>query len=51
MFPDDLVHRMAPYSPMYHRFIEQLKADGYEVIGYARKSTGHEELNARVRLL
>ncbi|ORX54058.1 hypothetical protein DM01DRAFT_1287208, partial [Hesseltinella vesiculosa] len=39
------------HLPTYHLFIEQLKTNGYEIIGYARKSAGSEELDTRVRLL
>jgi hypothetical protein len=37
--------------PAYHAFLEKLKMEGYEIIGYARKSLGPEDSDTRARLL
>lgn len=35
-----LAHNIANYQSKYERFINKLKKDGFEVVGYVRKSPG-----------
>ncbi|KAI7861400.1 hypothetical protein BDF14DRAFT_373284 [Spinellus fusiger] len=39
------------YLPCYQRYIGSLYEEGYQVVGYARKSIGNEDNNTRIRLL
>ncbi|KAI8099241.1 uncharacterized protein BX664DRAFT_254091, partial [Halteromyces radiatus] len=47
----DVVRRITNYLPAYLAFLEKLKMEGYEIIGYARKSLGPEDSDTRARLL
>ncbi|KAI7849802.1 hypothetical protein BDC45DRAFT_266645 [Circinella umbellata] len=38
MKPDDRAQNINSYQSRYQEFIKNLKADGYDIIGYARKS-------------
>ncbi|ORE02787.1 hypothetical protein BCV72DRAFT_214558, partial [Rhizopus microsporus var. microsporus] len=35
----------------FQQYINNLKSNGYEVIGYVRKSYGNEDKDTRIRLL
>ena len=37
--------------PRYQGYIENLQKEGYQVVGYARKSVGNEDDDTRMRLL
>ncbi|CAO3684585.1 unnamed protein product [Umbelopsis vinacea] len=50
-FIDNIVLCICKLLPNYQQFINGLKADGYHIVGYARKSPGNEDSETRARLL
>lgn len=50
-FLDDIAKKVVDYLPNYQNYIEDLKKEGYIIVGYARKSTTNEDDDSRVRLL
>ncbi|OAD70841.1 hypothetical protein PHYBLDRAFT_64084 [Phycomyces blakesleeanus NRRL 1555(-)] len=47
---DNLINSMRTYLPKYQESLKNLKKNGYEIIGYARKSPS-EDVTSRARLL
>ncbi|ORZ11506.1 hypothetical protein BCR42DRAFT_332687, partial [Absidia repens] len=41
--------KILDYLPHYQLFIENLKEDGYNLVGYARKSKSNESTESRIR--
>ncbi|KAL0144890.1 hypothetical protein V8B55DRAFT_1407661 [Mucor lusitanicus] len=48
---NDIAKKVVDYLPNYQNYIEDLKKEGYIIVGYARKSTTNEDDDSRVRLL
>ncbi|KAI8993513.1 hypothetical protein BDB01DRAFT_716486 [Pilobolus umbonatus] len=48
---DDLINSICTYLPKYQESLKNLKKNGYEIIGYARKSPTGEDITCRTRLL
>lgn len=51
LFLDHIVEAITTYIPRYQNYINSLKKQGCTIIGYARKSIGHEDEENRKRLL
>ncbi|KAI7895915.1 uncharacterized protein EV154DRAFT_494181 [Mucor mucedo] len=47
----DIANGIREDIPKFQQYVGNLKADGYEVIGYVRKSHGDEDKDTRIRLL
>ncbi|ORX42678.1 hypothetical protein DM01DRAFT_1330024 [Hesseltinella vesiculosa] len=50
-FISSIVDKIVTVMPKYQLFITNLKKEGYQVVGYARKSPGEEKVDDRIRLL
>ncbi|KAG2216305.1 hypothetical protein INT45_011237 [Circinella minor] len=50
-FANDLADSICTYLPKYQESLRNLKIDGYEIIGYARKSPTGENVTSKTRLL
>ncbi|KAI9017929.1 hypothetical protein CLU79DRAFT_762270 [Phycomyces nitens] len=50
-FHDDIKSAICQYLPMYQESIKNLKRNGCEIVGYARKSPSKDKLENRVKLL
>ncbi|KAI8079892.1 uncharacterized protein BX664DRAFT_303026 [Halteromyces radiatus] len=48
---DDVVKAIKDYIPNYQAHIKNLKEDGFQIIGYCRKSRTNEDDDTRLRLL
>ncbi|ORX52439.1 hypothetical protein DM01DRAFT_1323617 [Hesseltinella vesiculosa] len=48
---DNVAESIATYLPRYQEYIGNLHKEGFQVIGYARKSIGKEDEDTRIRLL
>lgn len=48
---EDLINSICSYLPKYQESLKNLKKNGYEIIGYARKSPTGEDVIRRTRLL
>ncbi|KAI9269647.1 hypothetical protein EDC94DRAFT_581775 [Helicostylum pulchrum] len=48
---DDIANGIREDIPKYQQYVNNLKSNGYEVIGYVRKSYGNEDKDTRIRLL
>ncbi|RCH80362.1 hypothetical protein CU098_005056 [Rhizopus stolonifer] len=51
IFYDDLVSSICTYLPRYQESLKNLKKNGFEIIGYARKSPTNEDVDNRTRLM
>ncbi|KAI8988016.1 hypothetical protein BDF20DRAFT_853347 [Mycotypha africana] len=51
IFINDIAKGIKEDIPKIQQYIGNLKSDGFEVIGYVRKSYGNEDRNTRIRLL
>ncbi|KAI9487111.1 MAG: hypothetical protein EXX96DRAFT_551861 [Benjaminiella poitrasii] len=51
VYYDDLINSICTYLPRYQESLKTLKKNGYEIIGYARKSPTGEDVTGRTRLL
>ncbi|KAI8889955.1 hypothetical protein K501DRAFT_290645 [Backusella circina FSU 941] len=47
----DLINSICTYLPRYQESLKNLEKNGYEIIGYARKSPTGEDVTCRTRLL
>lgn len=50
-FPDDIAIKVLNYLPHYQLFVQNLKKESYNIVGYARKSRTNENDESRIRLL
>lgn len=50
-FSDDIAKKVLDYLPHYQLFIQNLKKERYNIVGYARKSRTNENDESRIRLL
>lgn len=50
-FSDDIAKKVLHYLPHYQLFVENLKKERYNIVGYARKSRNNESDESRIRLL
>ncbi|ORX46122.1 hypothetical protein DM01DRAFT_1293980, partial [Hesseltinella vesiculosa] len=48
---DDIAKKVLAYLPHYQLFIQGLKKEKYNIVGYARKSRSSETVESRIRLL
>ncbi|CEI87170.1 hypothetical protein RMCBS344292_01590 [Rhizopus microsporus] len=48
---DDLIESICSYLPNYQESLRNLIHNGYEIIGYARKSPTIDNIDTRTRLL
>lgn len=48
---EELVRSIVEHMPKYHEFLYKLKDEGYQIVGYARKSRTNENDEDRSRLL
>ncbi|KAF7722064.1 hypothetical protein EC973_003746 [Apophysomyces ossiformis] len=48
---DDIAKKVLDYLPHYQLFVQNLKDEGYNIVGYARKSRKNENDESRIRLL
>lgn len=46
-----MICSISKYLPNYQKSVKNLIHEGYEIVGYARKSPGDEDENDRIRLL
>ncbi|GAA5814541.1 hypothetical protein MFLAVUS_008038 [Mucor flavus] len=51
IYQDNLILSVSKYLPNYQESIKNLISQGYEIVGYARKSPGDESEDNRIRLL
>ncbi|KAG2228722.1 hypothetical protein INT48_007455, partial [Thamnidium elegans] len=51
IYYDNLICSISKYLPNYQESVRNLIHEGYEIVGYARKSPGDEDENDRIRLL
>ncbi|KAG0737159.1 hypothetical protein G6F57_013263 [Rhizopus arrhizus] len=51
IYYDNLICSISKYLPNYQKSVKNLIHEGYEIVGYARKSPGDEDENDRIRLL
>lgn len=50
-FLDNIAKGIIEYIPRFRHYILNLKSNGYQIIGYVRKSHGKEDKESRIRLL
>lgn len=50
-FSDDIAKKVLDFLPHYQMFVQDLKKEGYSIVGYARKSRKDESDESRTRLL
>lgn len=48
---DDLIESICNYLPNYQESLKNLLEDGYEIVGYARKSPANDNIDNRTKLL
>ncbi|KAI8644025.1 hypothetical protein BD408DRAFT_320641, partial [Parasitella parasitica] len=48
---DDIANGIREDTPKFQQYVNNLKSNGYEVIGYVRTSYGNEDKDTRIRLL